>query len=870
MTAVDTELESRYLAEDRERRLQTSKVGCWLAMTLMPAGALLDLMVYPDLLGSFFAIRMVATAAVVVIFLLHLRQTPTAVLRALNLAWVLAINAGICAMIAASEGASSPYYAGLNLVFLAMGLLMPLTWVESLICCSATIAMYLAATAVHGGMFDHPGLLFNNLYFLNLTALVCCVASAVSTRRRREDVRLRHEIDQRNAELAESYRKLADLDRQRTQFFANVSHELRTPLTLILGPLDDLLTGMHHLPDHTAESLGMARQNGLRLLKLINDLLEIVRLEDGRTEMDRRPLKLGPWLAGLVDSVRYLAEAKGLQLTMDGEVDDIIVLADAQRLEKVFINLITNAIKFTPSGGTITVGWTLDDDHARCWVEDTGIGIPSDQVEHVFERFRQVDGSTTRAFQGAGLGLALARELVEEHGGKLRATSEAGRGSRFEVDLPLDDRTPIEALATIGASVGGDRSAALHAQAERRGAIAVPEIVGEDLEVMGSGGPSLLVVDDEPDMRRYLVSGLAENHLVHQAADGLAAVERAAAIVPDLIVLDLMLPGIDGLEACSRIRAIPELADTKILLLTARVDEAAKLQALERGADDFLTKPFSFVEVKTRVANLLRTHRLQRELRGRIEEVESAMARLRATESQLVQSEKVRALGDMAAGVLHEMGNPLNYAMTALDLALLDAPEDLDDDTRSAITDAMEGLGRIKAIISDLKAFAYPTQSGSGEPFRLTEVVSSALRLSSGEIRELETTVDIPEGLQVVGSRDQLLHLFMNLITNAAKALNDRGEDAPPGRIAIAAETSDEVTRVRVSDNGVGIPADIIDRIFDPFFTTRDVQEGMGLGLSLCRTIAAHHGGDLNVVSSPGEGSTFTLTLHAAVTETAA
>ncbi|MDA3962984.1 MAG: response regulator, partial [Planctomycetota bacterium] len=607
-------------------------------MTLMPLGTALDYMVYPDLQARFLAIRLIASALVVVVYLLHKARSCQDFMPALNISWVLAINAGLCVMIGASEGAASPYYAGLNLVFLAMILLMPLTWIDALVCCGVTVLFYLVACIAHGDPLSNLGILFNNLYFLSLTALVCCIASAYLTGMRKAEFALRHELDNSNRDLASSNDKLAELVRLRAQFIANISHELRTPLTLILGPVDDLLTSGRNWDRTTAESLGLARENGLRLLKLINDLLELVRLEDGGVRLERQAMDLAPFLAALVDSVRYLADAKGVHLHTEGPDQGLVVRGDSARLEKVFLNLITNALKFTPTGGTVTVSWRHHHDSTDISVCDTGIGIPADQLPFIFERFRQVDGTTTRQFQGAGLGLALVKELVSEHEGSVHASSQLDQGSTFTVTLPRSTDAVAAATHSSHDVTGGDRSAELFGIAERRGGVALDADHDSDSnEAQGTGPRRILVVDDEPDMRRYLVAGLAETHTVFQAADGPSALESAWAHQPDLILLDLMLPGIDGLEVCTQLRASEACRHCKIILLTARGDEKAKLDALKRGADDFLTKPFSFVEVQTRIDNLLRARRLEIDLQTRATELQTALEQVQETEARLIQ-----------------------------------------------------------------------------------------------------------------------------------------------------------------------------------------------------------------------------------------
>lgn len=854
--------QAAYEASDRQLRLRHARVGCVLALILMPAGTTLDWFVYPDLLVPILKVRWLTDLFIAGVMITLAYPWGQRHLRVLGSAWALSCAVAISWMIYISEGANSPYYAGLNLVIIIACLLMPYTLREATVVCSLVIALYFVACMLHRANAVDTRILFNNLYFLVLTSIIAITSCHYYNLRRIEDFRLRHELDERN-------RQLAELDRLKSEFFANISHELRTPLTLILAPVEDLLNRRDSLPPRVIEALTLTQKNGLRLLKLINDLLEVVRLDARRGKpeatADHRPVDLASLVPGIVDAVRHLASAKGLTLRSEREADALVVRGDASSLERVFLNLLTNAIKFTPAGGTITVRWRRDGGSAWVDVADTGIGIPESDLPHIFDRFRQVDGSATRKHQGVGLGLALVRDLVEEHRGDLVVRSTLGAGATFSVRLPLIDlidappgvdRTHAAPTAPITAN--GDRGAAEAfadpvARTFEAAAQVALEIAPEDeadLSDTGRGERCLLVVDDEPDMRRFIVSILADEYRVAQAADGESGLAKARRERPDAILLDLMLPGIDGLEVCRRIRADRTLDDTRIILLTARADESSKITALERGADDFLTKPFSSLEVRTRVRNLLRTSTLQRSLRDRNAELESTIRELETTRAQLVQSEKMNALGSLAAGLLHEINNPLNYTLTALQVAQLNLRED-DADLRDTLRDIDEGMKRIHDIVADLRAFAYPEQAGRFIAVDLADVVQTAMRFTAHARDGVSVAIDLPPEPIVTGSRSQLTQVLVNLIDNAIKAVESIRDEREP-RVDITAERTRDRMRVRVRDNGVGMDVDRAGRAFDPFFTTRDVGQGMGLGLSICHTIITAHGGTIRLNSQKG------------------
>ncbi len=836
-----------YEAADVELRLLYSKVGCVLSLVLMPAGSILDHFVYPELFWRILWVRALCDVLTVGLLGLHFTPFGRRHVRALGLSWVLLVQISISWMVYVSEGSASPYYAGLNLAILAAAVLLPYTFLETLLLFGLTLVMYLAACFLPGAAPVNWSLLFNNVYFLVLSGIICLVSSVYSSRRRLEDFRLRYELARRNDEISRSYRKLEELDRLRSIFFANISHELRTPITLILSPVQDILRDPKDLGPRVARVLEVVHQNGLRLLKLINDLLELVRLEEGKGGLDLKPVDLATFVPGLAESVRHLARSKGLALEVQGSASPLVVRADPSRLEKVVLNLLMNAIKFTPAPGRVAVRWAAQGQEALVVVEDTGIGIPTEDLPHIFDRFRQVDESSTRRYHGVGIGLALVREIVEEHGGRLDVESRVGRGTTLRIHLPLAEGVEVPAAALPAGDGAPDPIAEVHRAAERF----LLQDQGPEAPVETGEGPfTVLVVEDEPDLRRFLVATLSAEHRVIQASDGPTGLRLLRERRPQLALLDLMLPGIDGLEICRRVKEDEETRSTKVVLLTARVDEAAKVTALERGADDFILKPFSTLELRKRVANLMATARLEEDLRKRNTELSEALRRLQETEAQLIQTEKMKALGSLAAGMLHEINNPLNYALTALHVARQWA-EGSGEDLLEVLDDAQEGMGRIRDIVSSLRDFACPSDETLGQRFDFTEALDAALRLVSHEAASVEITRDVDSPCPVVGAKTQIILLLVNLLTNSLHALGQVKDRRP--EIAVRARADGGRLRVTVRDNGPGIDPETISRIFDPFFTSKDVGDGLGLGLSICHTIVRNHGGRIEARSQPGE-----------------
>ena len=841
----DISMNPEYQASDLNLRHRNLKIGFLLTLFFVPAGNCLEWFVYPQHVKEFLLTRLGFNVLQLPFFALLFYPIGKKHVKLLCHIWPLIPVVMVSWLIYRSEGSVSPYYAGLNLMVIVACFLIPFTWIEAMFYCTTTLLTYVIACVTHVQTDVDWMLLFNNLYFISVTGVICVVACFFLTRKRQEDFRLRHELAERNEQLAE-------LDRIKSDFFANISHELRTPLTLILAPVDEMLRGGNGISISARNSLSMVRSNAMRLLSLINDLLDLVRLEGGTLKLDLKPLNITNLVRGMVESTRHLAGKKQQTIIMNDDNTPVLVMGDANRLEKILLNLLTNAIKFTEKDGDIHIHWQVVDDKYTLRIKDNGIGIAKEDIDVIFDRFKQVDSTSTRKFQGLGLGLAMARELSLEHNGSLDVESELGKGSEFILTLPVV--TTPELLDQVESNENTDPLESMMWEADQVQPIG--EIQSSETGQSGSGEHKVLVVDDEPDMRSFLVTSLSEKYEVHFASDGTSGLQNAKEIQPDLIVLDMMMPGMNGMDVCSAIRKNNNLQNTRIILLTARADEHSKIECLNRGADDFLTKPFSTLELHTRVANLLKTNKLQKDLRHTNTELSEALTKLKETESQLLQSEKMNALGTLAAGLLHEINNPLNYTQFAVQLLSTNSKQ-LSDDDRDSLNDISEGIKRVSQIISDLRDFAYPEQSDHYVPFKVREAIESAVLFTSNSCSSIRVEVNTSDHT-AIGSKSQITQSLVNLIQNAGNAVSDLEDNK---LITITSHVNDQFVTIAVKDNGCGINPENLKRVFEPFFTTQDVGEGMGLGLSICHTIIKNMGGKITIDSQEGNGTTATIHL---------
>jgi PAS domain S-box-containing protein len=438
---------------------------------------------------------------------------------------------------------------------------------------------------------------------------------------------------------------LAEIDRAKTAFFSNVSHEFRTPLTLMLGPLEDALAA-EPVSKAQSERLEIAHRNALRLLRLVNSLLDFSRIEAGRVEASYLRTDLAALTADLASSFRSATDKAGLRLTVDTPPLSQPAYVDRDMWEKIVLNLVSNAFKFT-FAGEIAVVLREADGTAKLTVSDTGIGIPASQIAKLFDRFHRVEGARGRSFEGSGIGLALVRELVRLHEGDIEVQSEEGRGASFEVTIPLGMshlspervKTASEDMVVISRSqafveealrwLPGDASDTL------LDAGAAHEAPRGQTQLAQVERRRVLLADDNADLRDYM-SRLLMNHgyEVETVADGEAALDAVRAQRPDILVTDVMMPRLDGFGLLRAVRGDVSLRDLPVVMLSARAGDEAKVQGLDAGADDYLTKPFSARELLARVAANIAMARLRREAAEAVS-VSEAKAREQAERVQL-------------------------------------------------------------------------------------------------------------------------------------------------------------------------------------------------------------------------------------------
>ena len=686
--------------------------------------------------------------------------------------------------------------------------------------------------------------------YLSFLLLVAAqIATAISNARAFEEEKRRVE-------------ELAELDRAKTAFFSNVSHELRTPLSLMIGPLEEALERPNGMIGQTREELTVVHRNALRLLKLVNTLLEFSRIEAGRAEAAYEETDIAAYTAELASGFRSAIERAGLRLVLDLPKRPLSVFVDREMWEKVVLNLLSNAFKHTFQG-EIEVSARRVRGNVRIEVRDTGVGIPADQLPHVFERFHRVPNAKSRAHEGTGIGLALVRELVALHHGRVEVLSEEGKGTTFAVTIPTGaGHLPSERIGAPRPWPSTALGAAPYVEEALRwlpGATAKGD-PSEDRDPT-SAGHRIVLADDNADMREYVTRLLrAEGWRVEPVSDGQAALDSVRRSVPALVLSDVMMPGLDGFHLLRELRSDPTTSGVPVILLTARAAEEAKVEGMARGADDYLVKPFSANELIARVGAHLRLGDKRREALSHERD-----ARASAERAAEEAAEANRVKSDFLAVMSHELRTPLNAIGGYAQLMEMEIHGPLTDKQRKDLERINESQRHLLGMIN--KVLNYAKLDAGVEKYEIEdipladvldtcEMMTTPLARAKGQ--EFQLTRCDP-GLKVRADREKVQQVLLNLLSNAVKFTD------PRGTVTLSCVEDAEQVRVRVTDTGRGIAQEEIEKVFQPFVrldaTRARVQEGTGLGLAISRQLACAMGGHLEVESALGKGSTFTLTL---------
>ncbi|MEM8486681.1 MAG: ATP-binding protein [Bacteroidota bacterium] len=680
--------------------------------------------------------------------------------------------------------------------------------------------------------------------------------------------------------------KLKELDRFKTRFFANISHEFRTPLTMIIGPLENALTGTYGmLEQNMKRQVGIMLRNAQRLLRLINQLLDLSKLEAGKMELRAQRRNVVQFLESVVLSCTPLADKKQINLVFDSQEEEIGLFYEPDKLEKVFFNLLSNALKFTPEGGQITMAVTttapsdtFEQGAVIVRVSDSGRGIPEKNLAHIFNRFHQVDGSNTREFEGTGIGLALVHELVLLHQGTIEVESTVGEGTTFIIHFPKgSNHLEKEQLATallgddiiapdainVVTEMANESTAFDHEQqADTTPAYQPDEMIGDKV---------VLVVDDNDDVREYVSGILSAQYTVHTAVDGVDGLEKVASINPDLVISDVMMPRMDGNELCKQIKQNLDYDHIPVILMTAKATNALKIEGLEMGADDYIAKPFNARELLVRARNLMIMRHQEKELKGLNDNLEQKVAdqlaqmlqeRLAYEEELLVEKEKAETSSRLKSNILdnvnHEFRTPIAGIMGSAEILEMDAPEQMQEFVGFIKQSAYRLQSTLDAVV-ELSNLEHDAVLLNIQPVNLLDVAKDAVDRFKPLIRN-KGLLFYPflgeEAVHIEADEYAIKRILDHLLDNAVKFTHD-------GKISIDLDIEQDLVSIMIKDTGIGIANEFMPRLFDAFVQESDgisrSYEGIGIGLSISKRLAELMQGNLDASSEKNVGSTFIL-----------
>ncbi len=871
MVIDDGMVGERFRGHVRHLNIRGARFGGALIAILVPAFSILDYFVLRPVFFELLVLRIAVTLIALTTIALSFSSRMHRYIVSMTMILFASCGLSIVGMVHLHDWifpweSPSNYYAGAMLVMIGATLMTTWRVRDSLIVFGGIYLSYILPTI----LFQHPKnwvMYLSNNAFLGSTVIIATVGQYFMYGLHRREVESGYKMELAN-------QRLTELDRYKTQFFANITHELKTPLTLILAPTESILKGeMGTFSGDQQEIFHRIYRNGLRLMKLISDLLDLSKLEDSKLRLSLEEVDLAEFLNELVANIHPLAERKDISLTYEVQGEETAIWSDRSRLEQILINLLSNAVKFTGEGGRVTVICDAMGQQLHVSVQDSGIGIPQDKLRIIFDRFSQVDGSSTRKYGGTGIGLALAKELVTLHEGELWAESEVGRGTTMHVmfrrgrdhfrdevvdrrvqtsDGPSRRRSEDGGLPEWWAQLSASNEFKLLSVDDATERRLAPRSRAESEEVEPQA--RILVVEDSKEMLQFLEMQLRARYVVYLAENGVKGLELCRKLKPDLVVTDFMMPEMDGREMTREIKLGQDTSHIPVVMLTAKADEADRIAGREAGADQYLGKPFSPSELLVIIAKLLSSQEQQ-------------------AEKLMIQ--RMDSLQVVAARLAHEIHNPVNYIRNGAVLAkrslgkleaILPEVAELEDDKPEERTRFVMKIGkmldqvtlgadRISKSVDLLREYSREGYTPLAVDYSVDEGIQKVISVVAPRDNSRRNVHYEAADVGVIRCVPQEFHeVISNLVQNAIDATRE------DGNIWCEAQREGESMRIVVRDDGEGIPQENIDKIFSPMFTTKAPGEGMGMGLAITYQLLKKRGGRMQVMSEVDVGTTFTIT----------
>ncbi|KTD53666.1 sensor histidine kinase [Legionella santicrucis] len=622
------------------------------------------------------------------------------------------------------------------------------------------------------------------------------------------------EIQTVNKQLQEVNSHLALLDQMKTQFFANISHELRTPLMLILGPLDTLL-GDKPLTSSQTKKIQLIKENALLLLKHVNDLLDIAKFDAAKLKINYYNIDFVTLVKKVLSLFEADIEAKELQVSCDFP-KKLFIQIDNEKIERVILNLLSNSIKFNPVHGKINLKLHKKKNHAEFSIEDNGPGIPSKFKEAVFERFFQMEESLYHS-AGTGLGLAIVKDFVESHKGTIKVKKSNLGGAQFIIQIPL--KAPENQLVHSMQPPLRMLEIPHHVKKQKTG-------VMQTKGVENANRPLILIVEDNLAMNEFLCEILSKDYRIICAQDGKEGLEKAIELLPHVIISDIMMPNMNGIEMVHALRQHSSLLSTPIMIVTAKADDELRVRILQEGAQDYMTKPFSAQELKARIANLVLVKNAEDEL------------------------ERFVYLAS------HDLKSPLPAIEHLVSWIEEDTENQLTPQSRKYLSFLRKRAYRMSNLLDGLLKYAQAGGIHSKiETINFPELVSNVAH-------KVDTANDFDIHcdrctFSIKAEKTPLQEVLYELIDNSVKH-----HHLHKGHIKVGVIEKTGYYEFFVADDGPGIEGAYQDRIFQLFQTlqSRDIFESSGVGLSIAKKIVETQGSNIWVESAKNQGAVFHFT----------